>query len=65
LGFTERQIAIKTSDKNDLNAPENIDLLSPLCEVRAIVTKQALQEGWDCPSPMCCVHWQRAATCPP
>lgn len=49
LGLTERQIAIKTSDKNELNAPENIDLLSPLCEVRAIITKQALQEGWDCP----------------
>ncbi|WP_310386746.1 DEAD/DEAH box helicase family protein [Roseateles sp.] len=49
LGFTERQIAIKTSDKNELAAPENIDLLSPLCEVRAIITKQALQEGWDCP----------------
>lgn len=49
LGFTERQIAIKTSDKNELAAPENIELLSPLCEVRAIITKQALQEGWDCP----------------
>ena len=49
LGFTERQIAIKTSEKNDLAQPENIDLLSPACEVRAIITKQALQEGWDCP----------------
>ncbi len=49
LGLAERQIAIKTSDKNDLQAPENIDLLSPQCEVRAIITKQALQEGWDCP----------------
>ena len=49
LGLTEKQIAIKTSDRNDLNAPENIDLLSPQCEVRAIITKQALQEGWDCP----------------
>ncbi|MFO1226433.1 DEAD/DEAH box helicase family protein [Roseateles sp.] len=49
LGFTERQIAVKTSEQNDLSAPENIDLLSPLCEVRAIITKQALQEGWDCP----------------
>ncbi len=49
LGFTERQIAIKTSEKNDLAQPENIDLMSPLCEVRAIITKQALQEGWDCP----------------
>ena len=49
LGFTERQIAIKTSERNELAQPENIDLLSPACEVRAIVTKQALQEGWDCP----------------
>lgn len=49
LGFTERQIAIKTSGRDDLQAPENIDLLSPTCDVRAIITKQALQEGWDCP----------------
>jgi type III restriction enzyme len=49
LGFTEAQIAIKTSEKDELKQPENIDLLSPMCEVRAIITKQALQEGWDCP----------------
>lgn len=49
LGLTEAQIAIKTSDKDELKAPENIDLLSPQCGVRAIITKQALQEGWDCP----------------
>ncbi len=49
LGFTAAQIAIKTSDKDELKSPENIDLLSPTCEVRAIITKQALQEGWDCP----------------
>ena len=49
LGFNPRQIAIKTSAQNDLKSPENLDLLSPLCEVRAIITKQALQEGWDCP----------------
>ena len=49
LGFSETQIAIKTSDQNDLKTPENIDLLSPTCEVRAIITKQALSEGWDCP----------------
>jgi type III restriction enzyme len=46
LGFAEREIAIKTSARDDL---ENIDLLAETCEVRAIVTKQALQEGWDCP----------------
>ena len=49
LGLHERQIAIKTSEKDELKQPENIDLLSPACEVRAIITKQALQEGWDCP----------------
>lgn len=49
MGLSERQIAIKTSEKNDLKQPENIDLMSPNCEVRAIITKQALQEGWDCP----------------
>ena len=49
LGLQERHIAIKTSERNDLAAPENIDLLSPTCEVRVIITKQALQEGWDCP----------------
>jgi len=49
LGFNESQVAIKTSEKNELKQPENIDLLSPSCEVRAIITKQALQEGWDCP----------------
>ncbi|MBP7203266.1 MAG: DEAD/DEAH box helicase family protein [Propionivibrio sp.] len=49
LGLSERQIAIKTAEKNDLAQPENIDLLSSQCEVRVIITKQALQEGWDCP----------------
>lgn len=49
LGLNERQIAIKTSERNDLASPENIELLSPACEVRVIITKQALQEGWDCP----------------
>lgn len=49
LGLNERQIAIKTSDRDDLKSPENMDLLADTCEVRAIITKQALQEGWDCP----------------
>lgn len=49
LGFGDGQVAIKTSERNDLDSPENIDLLDPQCRVRAIVTKQALQEGWDCP----------------
>lgn len=48
-GFDEAEIAIKTAQRNDLNAPENQDLLAPTNRVRAIITKQALQEGWDCP----------------
>jgi type III restriction enzyme len=42
-------VAIKTAEQNDLNQPENQDLLSPQNRVRVIVTKAALQEGWDCP----------------
>jgi len=49
LGLQARHIAMKTSEKDELAQPENQDLLSPANEVRAIVTKQALQEGWDCP----------------
>ncbi len=48
-GLDEAEIAIKTADTNDLAAPENQDLLSPLNRIRVIITKQALQEGWDCP----------------
>ena len=48
-GFDEAEVAIKTAERNDLNQLENQDLLSPTNRVRAIVTKQALQEGWDCP----------------
>jgi type III restriction enzyme len=49
LGFEKSSIAVKTAQLNELNDPENIDLLSPTCPVRVIITKQALQEGWDCP----------------
>ena len=48
-GFLEEEIAIKTAEVNDLNQPENQDLLSPMNRIRVIITKRALQEGWDCP----------------
>lgn len=48
-GLDETEVAIKTAEQNDLNQPENQDLLSPTNRVRVIVTKAALQEGWDCP----------------
>ena len=49
MGFDEAEVAIKTAEQNDLKQPENQDLLSRTNQVRAIITKQALQEGWDCP----------------
>lgn len=48
-GLDDAEVAIKTAEQNDLNQPENQDLLSPTNRVRVIVTKAALQEGWDCP----------------
>lgn len=45
-GISEEEIAIKSSEKDDI---EGIDLLSPDCRISYIITKQALQEGWDCP----------------
>ena len=48
-GLEDDQIAFKTAERNDLDLPENRDLLSPKCRVRAIITKAALAEGWDCP----------------
>ena len=45
----EDEVAIKTADQNDLKSPENQALLSESNRIRAIITKQALQEGWDCP----------------
>lgn len=48
-GLDEDQVAFKTAEQNDLDKPENRDLLSDKCRVRAIITKAALAEGWDCP----------------
>lgn len=48
-GLDGAEIALKTAETNDLNKPENRDLLSPMCRVRVIITKAALAEGWDCP----------------
>ncbi len=42
----DEEIAIKSSEKDDI---EGINLLSPECQIKYIITKQALQEGWDCP----------------
>lgn len=46
VGIPEEQIAIKTADINEL---KGVDLLSRDCEIRFIITVNALKEGWDCP----------------
>jgi type III restriction enzyme len=38
-------VAIKSSEKDDI---EGLNLFAKDCEIRYIITKQALQEGWDC-----------------
>ena len=45
-GIPAEHIAIRTADVNEL---KNVDLLSPDCPVRYIITVNALKEGWDCP----------------
>ncbi|MBU1088432.1 DEAD/DEAH box helicase family protein [Patescibacteria group bacterium] len=50
LNIQPDQIAIKTSQKDELKEIDDIGgLMSPDCPVKYIITKQALQEGWDCP----------------
>jgi len=46
LGINEEQVKIKTANKNELTG---IDLASKECQVRYIITINALKEGWDCP----------------
>jgi len=48
LDVPERAIAIKTSQKDELNV-EGVDIDDPDCPIEWIITKSALQEGWDCP----------------
>lgn len=45
-GIPESHIKIKTANKDEL---KGIDLMSRDCEVRYIITVNALKEGWDCP----------------
>lgn len=46
MGIPEEQIAVKTSNVDDLKGR---DLMSRDCPVRYIITVNALKEGWDCP----------------
>lgn len=46
LHIPEEQIAIATGSQRDL---EGVEIASPACPLRYIITVQALREGWDCP----------------
>lgn len=46
VGIPENQIKIKTANKDEL---KGVNLMSRDCEVRYIITVNALKEGWDCP----------------
>ncbi len=46
LGVPAEQIKVKSSAQDEL---AGLELLSPFCPVRYIITKDALKEGWDCP----------------
>ncbi len=46
IGIPQEQIAIKTSNVNEL---KGVNLLSPDCKIRYVITVNALKEGWDCP----------------
>lgn len=48
-GVAPEEIAIKSSEKDELKEVDDAGgLLHRDCRVRYIITKQALQEGWDC-----------------
>ena len=46
IGIPKDKIKIKTANKDEI---KNTDLLSRDCQVRYIITVNALKEGWDCP----------------
>ena len=46
LGVKEEEIRLKTSEDDELG---DEDMMHQTCKVRYIITKAALQEGWDCP----------------
>ncbi len=48
-GISAEHIAVKTSARDELKEVDDIGgLMSRDCPIRFIITKQALQEGWDC-----------------
>ena len=58
----EEQIAIATGEQKEL---ADVDVLSPECPIRYVITVQALREGWDCPFAyvLCSVSEVRSNVC--
>ena len=46
FGIPENHVKIKTAEKDEI---KNSNLMQPDCDVRYIITVNALKEGWDCP----------------
>ncbi len=60
-GISEEQIARATGEDRGL---EGVDINDPECQIRYVITVQALREGWDCPFAyvLCSVAEMRAST---
>ena len=60
-GIPKEQVARATGEDKEL---DNIDLNDPECEIRYVITVQALREGWDCPFAyvLCSVAEMRSST---
>jgi type III restriction enzyme len=49
IGVPEEEVAVKTAQRDELKDVDDVGgLMSRDCRIRYIITKQALQEGWDC-----------------
>ena len=49
IGIPPEEVAVKTSEKDELREVDDLGgLMARDCRIRYIITKQALQEGWDC-----------------
>ena len=61
LHIADDQVKVATGTQREL---DGLDLMSPDCPVRFIITVQALREGWDCPFAyvLCSVQSIRSAT---
>ena len=57
----EDQVARATGEDRGL---DNVDLNDPECQIRYVITVQALREGWDCPFAyvLCSVAEMRSST---